>query len=138
MTRFALLCLLALSAACETVTGGSSPSAASLQGSEWLLEDLAGAGVVERVRSTLAFPDPGRVAGNGGCNRFGGEARFESGAVRISQLAATRRACPPAVMDQEQRYLAALQRVERLALDGPYLLAYPADEPRPLRFSRIR
>jgi heat shock protein HslJ len=142
MTRFMLPCLLALSiAACETIGGepaSGAPSAAALVGTEWLLADLAGTGVVGEVRSTLTFPEAGRVAGHGGCNRFGGEARFVDGSVRFTGLVSTRRACAPAVMDQERRYLAALERVERLATDRGHLLAYPGEAAKPLRFTKIK
>src|SRR5215469_3303626 len=48
---------------------------------EWLLEGLAGGGVIVNVQSTLEFPGdshsavtlaPTKVVGNGGCNRFFG------------------------------------------------------------------
>ena len=35
----------------------------NLLGSEWLLEDLGGSGVLDRVQATLAFPESGKVAG---------------------------------------------------------------------------
>jgi heat shock protein HslJ len=142
MKRLLLLSLLALSAAaCETVGGESAsgtPGAASLVGTEWLLADLSGAGIVETVRSTLAFTEPGRVGGSGGCNRFGGEVRFDGTSVQFVRLVSTRRACTPPVMDQERRYLSALERVDRLTIDGPHLLAYPKDAAAPLRFTRLK
>jgi heat shock protein HslJ len=142
MKRFLLLSLLALSAAaCETIGGeaaSGAPGAASLAGTEWLLADLSGAGIAETVRSTLAFAEPGRVGGSGGCNRFGGQVRFDGASVQFVGLVTTRRACTPAVMDQERRYLAALERVDRLATDGPHLLAYPKDAVSPLRFTRLK
>jgi hypothetical protein len=35
----------------------------SLAGSEWLLEDLGGLGVIDNIQATLTFPEAGKVAG---------------------------------------------------------------------------
>ncbi len=114
-----------------------APTEESLLGTEWLLEDLGGAGVLDRVQATLAFFEAGRVAGNASCNRFTGSASIGSeGAFKLGQLASTRRACVPAVMDQETKYLKALESAERIALDGPHLLIFSKDLERPLRFTR--
>jgi heat shock protein HslJ len=114
------------------------PTAASLAGTEWLLEDLAGAGVLDNAQATLSFPkdfvSEGKISGNGSCNRFSGGATIDSGSIRVGPLAATRMACVPAVDDQETRYLKALQGAERLAFNGPYLLLYAKGLEKPLRF----
>jgi heat shock protein HslJ len=109
---------------------------ADLAGTEWLLEDLAGRGVVDDAPATLAFPEAGRVTGQGSCNRFTGGATRTGSAITFTRLAATRRACPGAIMDQETRYLRALEAVERLELSGPYLLLHARGHDRPLRFTR--
>jgi heat shock protein HslJ len=112
------------------------PTAQSLLGTEWLLEDLGGAGVLDRVQATLAFPEAGRVAGSSSCNRFTGSIEIGEGTIRFAQLASTRRACAPAVMDQEGKYLKALEDAERMAIEGPYLLIYSRGLEKPLRFMR--
>ncbi len=115
----------------------ATPTAQSLLGTEWLLDDLGGAGVLEGVQATLAFPEAGRVAGSGSCNRFTGSATIGTdGSFGVGQLASTRRACEPAVMDQETIYLKALEDAERIALEGPYLLVFSKDLEKPMRFTR--
>ena len=57
--------------------------AKSLVGSEWLLEDLVGLGVIDNIQATLTFPEARKVAGNGSCNRFFGPAEILS---RLSRL----------------------------------------------------
>ena len=145
MKQVALILFLAL-AACASgpaqtpakmAETTATPTAQSLLGTEWLLEDLGGAGVLEGVQATLAFPEAGRVAGSGSCNRFTGSATIgPDSAFSVGQLASTRRACEPAVMDQETIYLGALESAERIALEGPYLLVFSKDLEKPMRFTR--
>jgi heat shock protein HslJ len=102
--------------------GASAPciAQADLTGSTWLAEDIMGAGVIDRAQSTLQSLPDGRVAGSGGCNRFTGKGVIGGGKVEIGLLATTRMACPPALMDQEAKYLKALASSKRyeLAPDG--------------------
>src|SRR5882757_1947571 len=96
----------------------------SLSGSEWLLEDSGGSGVIDNIQATLTFPEAGKVAGNGLCNRFFGWAQISGDAVRIGPLSSSRMACPEAVMNQEMRYINALQAAERFEWKDSYLLIY--------------
>jgi heat shock protein HslJ len=112
---------------------------APLVGTEWRLEDISGRGVLDRVPATLGFPEVGRVAGNGSCNRFFGSVAVDQNLhIRFSQIGSTRMACPGAVGEQEGRYLAALQKVHHYELQGGQLLLYVEGENQPLRFTRTR
>jgi heat shock protein HslJ len=113
-----------------------SPAPASLWGSEWVLEDLAGDGVVDRAQATLAFPQTGRVAGKGTCNRFSGTAEINVSNLKFGPLASTRMACPEALMNQESKYLAALQDAERFEIQDSTLLVYCKGLEKPLRFTK--
>jgi heat shock protein HslJ len=55
----------------------------------------------------------------------------------LGPLGSTRMACPQAVMNQETKYLKALQAAERLERKEQYLLIYSKNAPKPLRFSRL-
>lgn len=72
----------------------------SLAGSEW---GLAGADAV-----VIQFAAGGKVAGNLGCNRFGGGFRQKGAALRFTSLMGTRMACPGPAMATEARVSAAL------------------------------
>lgn len=120
----------------EVASIREASSEAGLVGSEWLLEDLAGGGVVDRVQATLDLSAAGRVSGNGSCNRFMGSVEIHGTAVKFGRLASTRRACPPAVMDQESKYLKALEAADRLEAMGSYLLLHCKGYDKPLRFTR--
>jgi heat shock protein HslJ len=116
----------------------SSPAAPfSLSGSEWLLEDLAGSGVIDNVQATLTFPEACKVAGSGSCNRFFGPVEIHGDTLKLGSLASSRMACPEAAMNQETKYLQALQSAERFEWKDPYLLVYCKGCEKPLRFTRI-
>ena len=110
----------------------------NLAGTEWLLEDLAGAGVIDNIQATLTFPEAGKTAGNGSCNRFFGPAEIAGGAIKLGPLGSTRMSCPEAVMNQETKYLEALQAAERFEWKAPYLLIYCKGFEKPLRFTRMQ
>jgi heat shock protein HslJ len=116
----------------------AKPTAAAfnLSGSEWLLEDLDGTGVIDNAQATLSFPEKGKIAGKGSCNRFFGTADISGDHLKFGALGSTRMACPEAIMNQESKYLAALQASQRFEWKDPYLLIYYTGSEKPLRFTR--
>jgi putative lipoprotein len=114
-----------------------APGAAGLVGTAWQLEDLGGAGVIDNSMTTLEFPEAGRVAGRGGCNRFFGAVEVAGEAIQFGQMGATQMACVEALMNQEGKYLKALGSAERYALSGDQLLVYSKGLDQPLRFTRM-
>jgi heat shock protein HslJ len=115
----------------------TQPDSFSLSNSEWLLEDLGGSGVLDTVQATLTFPETGKVAGNGSCNRFFGPAEIHGDALKLGPLASSRMACAEAVMNQETKYLEALQAAERFEWKDPYLLIHYKGLDKALRFTRM-
>lgn len=107
-----------------------------LVGTDWVLEDLAGRGIVSNVHATLSFPEAGKIAGNGSCNRFFGAAEISGTSLKFTGLGSSRMACPDPIMNQETKYLNALQAAERYEWKDPYLLIYAAGMDKPLRFTR--
>ena len=120
----------------EGASQAGSTAALDLVGSEWLLEDLGGSGVLDNVQATLSFPAKGKVAGKSSCNRFMGPAEMSGNSIKLGPLAGTRMACPEAVMNQETKYLNALGAAERFEWKNPYLLLYCKGFEKPLRFTR--
>jgi len=107
--------ILAL-AGCSALHAPPPDPIAPLLGTEWVADDLGGRGVVANLQSTLRFDAADKVSGRGGCNRYAGPLTQQDGEVHIGPLAGARIACPPAVMDQEVRFLIALQKVRRIEL----------------------
>jgi heat shock protein HslJ len=119
------LCAVTLLAVGCASAGPAPPAAvalAPLEGTAWLAEDIDGGGVVDRVQSTLTFDAGQKVAGRAGCNRYFGSFQQSGDAVEIKPGGATRMACPPAIMEQEDRFLAALSAVRKARREGDKLV----------------
>jgi putative lipoprotein len=129
---------LSLAAACSTrpsmpaaevpTTMPTSPAfdTSTLAGSTWVAEDIDQRGVIDYLQSRLQFVSTDRVAGFGGCNAFNGSAELSANRLRLEPLAATKKLCPPAIMDQEERFLKALGSVRSARMQNGLL--YLQDE----------
>ncbi|XPM57975.2 MAG: META domain-containing protein [Leptolyngbya sp. IPPAS B-1204] len=71
-----------------------------------------------------------RISGSGGCNRFTGSFNTEGNQLQVSPLASTFKACEQSIMDQETRYLTALQGAQRYELDdqGQLTIFYQTEQ----------
>jgi heat shock protein HslJ len=101
---------------------------AALVGTNWTVEDISGRGVIDDARATLVFGADGRLSGDTSCNRYFADYKVDGVKLSIGQAGVTRRACVPAVMDQERRLLDVLNAVDTFAIDasGALVLHTPA------------
>lgn len=106
--------IIAFMAACNPTT---TPSAEQLIGPEWVVEDIDNKGIIDSSRITLNFDTEGRVAGRSGCNQYTGSYSLGEG-LSIGQIAQTKMACPPALMDQEQKFTLLLNAIDSFTLDN--------------------
>lgn len=108
-----------------------------LVGGTWVAEYIDAAGVIDNAQSTLVFGNDGRVSGRGGCNSYAGTVDLKGAQIIVGELMSTKMACPPAVMDQETRFMAALQATRTYRMDegNKLVLSDATGKPR-LRFSR--
>ena len=112
------------------------PGLVGLTGSYWRLEDLAGRGVLDRAETTLEFPEDGMVSGTGGCNRFNGSYQRRGDSLSFGPLAATRMACPEAVMNQESGFFAVLESLGTFEVtENGFLVLQPANGGPPTRLA---
>lgn len=100
----------------ENVAGQVPPSSSSPAG-RWLAEDIRGGGVIDNLQSVLEITADGVVTGSGGCNRMRGQATISGTSLTFGPMAGTHMACPPAVMDQEGKFLSALEAVRSFRID---------------------
>lgn len=99
----------------------------ALVGPSWWAEDIGGGGVIDNLRTDLHFTGDGRIHGTGGCNAYNGNYVLDGQALSFPPpRASTRRACPPAVMDQDDRFHATLDTVRGYRIDNGLL--YLLDE----------
>lgn len=125
------LAMLLVASACTADHGRRSSSAApppepaglpdALTEHRWLAEDIGGGGVIDNAQTTLAFSSEGRAEGSGGCNQFSGPVSVDGEAMTFGHIASTRKACVPALLDQEQKFLIALAGTRSYSLDGSTL-----------------
>lgn len=117
------------------------PEAAGIRelSGEWLVEDIARNGVVDLSHTTIVFGDEGKVSGDTSVNRFSGAVTRDGQSLTFGRMLTTRRAGPPALMDQESKFLTALGEVRtfRFTPEGLLLLLDSAGQP-VLRCAEIR
>ena len=110
----------------------------TLSGTNWLVEDIAGRGVVENSQAAIRFDEGGRVSGSTGCNLFNGIVTIEGDIIKFGQMATTRRGCIPSLMDQELRFLKAIEEVGSFAMGKNGLLyLYGSNSEQLFRLTRM-
>lgn len=125
-TRLGVICLVSLVlAACSTSHRKAesppvSPPPEDLLERTWLAKEIGGE-AVGAGQPTLHFTSDGRANGSGGCNSFTGPVSIDGDAMTFGPLASTRKACLPALLDQEQKFFIALAGVRSFHLDGEQL-----------------
>lgn len=74
----------------------------------WYPEYISGKPVIDYSPASMEFSNTGKVSGNASCNSFTGSYTLDRNALSISKVAITRKLCPEALMEQEQRFIEAL------------------------------
>jgi heat shock protein HslJ len=93
--------------------------------------------VIDNAQSTLVFGTDGRVSGRAGCNQYGGSVTLNGASMILDQVFSTKMACTaPALMDQETRFLEALQATRSYRMEGPKLVLVDGSGKARLRFDR--
>jgi putative lipoprotein len=100
----------------ERVKAGTSEAAGPT--GKWLAESIRGHGVIDDLQSAIEIAADGKVTGSGGCNRISGRAEVQGERITFGPMISTKMACPPAIMDQESKFLAALGDVQRFKVDA--------------------
>ncbi|HSS50729.1 MAG TPA: META domain-containing protein [Thermoanaerobaculia bacterium] len=103
---------------------GMTPMEA-LEGTTWTLVQFDDGSPVPSGRLITAIFGGGKVAGSGGCNRYSATVISAApGQLKVGAISATKMACAGPAGTNEQRYFAALAKVEGYALaDGTLTLS---------------
>ena len=121
------------------VRSAPASTAPTLIGREWIVEDVASTGIIDNSRLTLNFDKDGRLSGSSGCNQYTTSYETTDSALALDAIATTRKMCPPALMNQEGKFLSVLHDTASYsfaetgalvvtAKDGRTLKAMPASD----------
>jgi heat shock protein HslJ len=142
-----LAAFAALLAACGRPTEPGSPTEVAtaapvpvqaLEGTDWVLTSLQGAGPLAGTQILLGFSE-GRAAGFAGCNHYGGTyIAAEGGTLTIGEIAITAEGClePEGVLEQEDAYVDALTSAAAYAVGEDRLEIFDASGQVTLTFAR--
>lgn len=137
MSRLLFVSLVMLLAAC----GSRAPETpgGALTANVWEAADIAGHGVRAGITSYVVFEEQGRVSGIGACNWFAGPYRLVEDTLRIGPIETVQTDCSPEVMEQEARFLAALEETEgfEITQEG-FLLLIPSSSGTPTQLAPRR
>ncbi|MFN8623662.1 MAG: META domain-containing protein [Chloroflexota bacterium] len=123
----ATLSILLVAGGSLAFTQTTAVDLATLQAAPWTLSELDGQTVAATAGITAAFAEDGSLTGSAGCNTFSGTYTLSGSSLTVGPLAATRKACEQAVMDDENLFLDLLQNATTWAIDGGSLTITAAD-----------
>jgi heat shock protein HslJ len=113
----------------------STPGSTNLNG-QWTIESIDDRPVIDKSPAYIEFTPEGRVGGNASCNQFTGSYVLSGPDLSFSKLASTRKMCPPALTEQETRFLAALERVAKVQFQEGLLLLQDTNDATVVKASR--
>jgi heat shock protein HslJ len=105
----------------------STPVESDLAGA-WVVEFIGERPVIDNSPAYIEFAEEGRVGGNSSCNRFTGAYVLSGSSLTFSKLASTKKMCFGALMEQETRFLAALERVAKVQMQNGLLVLLDAKD----------
>jgi heat shock protein HslJ len=98
---------------------------------EWFVLELESRPVLDGTSMTIVFHRNGRISGNAGTNKYiGAYERTGPSGLKVSNLGATKMYLdlPPGRMQQETRYLAALESIDRYTLEDEELFLWTGSD----------
>ncbi|MCY1273586.1 META domain protein [compost metagenome] len=105
----ALIALTALTAALAGCASQPQLETEKTYRVEWIGERP----LMDYSHLTLTLDGKGRAYGNAGCNHWFASYTMDGENLTFGQAGSTRKMCAPALMEQEQRFLATLGKVQR-------------------------
>jgi heat shock protein HslJ len=129
--------IMAMAVACSQ-TSKLQMNVESFKSIDWVLEEIDGSAVVDKVPSTIRFQGNDRIAGWGGCNRYFANIRSGRTFFKVGPIGSTRRICPPVVMEQEERFFNALQKARSIRMEDNRLVIDSEAIQKPLKFGRLK
>ena len=119
---------LLIAAAAATLGACSSVPKTQLHSAQhYQVEWIGERPLIDSSMLTLSLIDKTQAAGMAGCNNWTAQYTLNGEQLSLHNIATTRKLCAPALMEQEQRFLAALAQVQRWEFaEHQQLLLWPA------------
>jgi len=134
----AVAVLALLASGCEGMTVLISPSGSVvLLGTTWVVMEVDGIAATVTPRADLAFETERRVSGSSGCNRYVAELNPSQPSVRMGSGAGTHQVCATPVMEQERRFINALELTTTQVVDGDTMQFINGTGRTVIRFTRV-
>jgi len=89
-----------------------------LFGARWEVMEVDGMAATVTPAAYVAFETAQRIAGSSGCNRYVAELNPSQTTVSMGTVGGTRLVCEPGVMEQERRFINALESTTTHVVDG--------------------
>ena len=83
----------------------------------WIVEDIAGRGIIDYSRIELVLEYDEQLSGSTGCNLLLGRYRVDGSVMTIDVATTTRKVCPEALMYQERVFLGAIKSIDSYRFD---------------------
>lgn len=116
------------------LAGCASEPAPIQQDQSYVLEWIGERPLVDRSRMTMTLGADGRTYGNAGCNHWFAAYTLQGPLITFERIGKTRKLCVEALMEQEQRFLDTLPKVQRWDISPINQLRLWPAEGKPLRF----
>ena len=104
------------------------------QDRSYILEWIGERPLIDSSHLTITLGEDGRAYGNGGCNHWFAPYTLEGEQLSFGKVGKTRKLCAPALMEQEKRFLQALETVERWDVSPVEQMRFWPAEGKPLRW----
>lgn len=111
----------------------AEPSKLQLERS-YVLEWIGERPLIDYSHLTLTLASDGRAYGNAGCNHWFAPYALDGEHLSFGKVGKTRKLCAPALMEQEKRFLQALETVQRWDVSPVEQMRFWPAEGKPLRF----
>ena len=106
----------------------SVPNSEHALAGTWVVEDVAGRGIIDYSRIELTFGEDGRLSGSTGCNRLTAIYRAYEPSVVIDAVATTRKVCIEALMNQERAFVDVIGSIDSYDFDRTGALLFESDD----------
>jgi heat shock protein HslJ len=91
-------------------TSNKGAEITSLSNTSWVVQSVAGRGLMEHISLTIHFKNNSEIEGFSGCNRFKGQYEIINSRLEVGPLALTRKYCSKVTMYQEHLLLNELSQ----------------------------